>query len=65
MSEITTDTLDTVMIEDRSSYITTETWKTPTEIQSALSEVCDEQTVDLITIQFHFEPLVFTLDTSA
>ena len=42
----------TVTIEDQRSYIKTETLrgKNPTEIHSALREVCGEQTVDHSTI---------------
>jgi|SRR5215510_11429227 len=43
---------DTVTVEDQRSYIQTETLrgKTPTEIPSALCEVCGKQTVDCSTV---------------
>jgi hypothetical protein len=45
-------TSDTVTVEDQRSYIKIETLhgKNPTEIHSALREVCGEQTVDRSTV---------------
>jgi len=44
--------LGTVMVEDQRSYIKIETLrgKNPTEIHTALHEVCSEQTVDHRTV---------------
>jgi hypothetical protein len=57
--------LGTVMVEDQRLYIKTETLrgKNPTQIHSALREVCGEQTVDRSIVPVGL--LVFMKDVSS